>query len=120
MRESREAAHKPEDIARLVAERANARDAVGLAALYEPNAVLAYPPGSSTVGRDAIRKVYEQLLGHAPKFQQEEAIPTVLCGDLALTSTRSSDNVGVRVQVARRQPNGTWLRIIDRPEIPGT
>lgn len=39
-------------------------------------------------------------------------------GDLALTSTRSADNTGVRVQVARRQTDGTWLRIIDRPEVP--
>jgi hypothetical protein len=37
---------------------------------------------------------------------------------LALTSTRSADNTGVRVQVLRRQPDGSWLRIIDRPEVP--
>jgi hypothetical protein len=37
---------------------------------------------------------------------------------LALTSTRSADNAGVRVQVLRRQPDGSWLRIIDRPEVP--
>jgi len=37
--------------------------------------------------------------------------------DLALTSTRSADNTGVRVQVLRRQPDGSWLRIIDRPEV---
>jgi hypothetical protein len=35
-----------------------------------------------------------------------------------LTSTRSADNTGVRVQVLRRQPDGSWLRIIDRPEVP--
>jgi hypothetical protein len=40
--------------------------------------------------------------------------------DLALTSTRSADNTGVRVQVLRRQPDGSWLRIIDRPEVPQT
>ena len=34
------------------------------------------------------------------------------------TSTRSADNTGVRVQVLRRQPDGSWLRIIDRPEVP--
>jgi hypothetical protein len=28
------------------------------------------------------------------------------------------DNTGVRVQVLRRQPDGSWLRIIDRPEVP--
>jgi hypothetical protein len=27
-------------------------------------------------------------------------------------------NTGVRVQVLRQQPDGSWLRIIDRPEVP--
>lgn len=40
--------------------------------------------------------------------------------NLTLTSTRSADNTGVRVQVLRRQPDGSWLRIIDRPEVPQT
>ena len=39
-------------------------------------------------------------------------------GDLALTSTRSADGTGGRVQVARRQADGSWLRVIDRPELP--
>src|SRR5450631_2909946 len=115
MIETRESASTPEDLTRLFVERANARDATGLAELYAPDAVLAYPPESPTVGREAIRAVLEQMLAHAPKFPREEVLPTVRYGDLALTSTRSTENVGVRVQVARRQPDGTWLRIIDRP-----
>lgn len=112
-------ANEPEDLARLFVERANAGDAQGLAELYEPDAVLAFPPGSQTVGRDAIRDVLEKMLAQAPRFQLEEPMPTVRHGDLALTSTRPADNTGGRVQVARRQPDGTWLRIIDRPEIHG-
>jgi hypothetical protein len=46
-----------------------------------------------------------------------EGLATLRWGDLALTGTYSADNVGVRAQVARRQPDGTWLRIIDRPEV---
>lgn len=112
-------AMEPEDLARLFVELANAGDAVGLAELYEPDAVLAFPPGSQTVGRAAIQRVLEQMLAHAPgPFTVEEALPTVHYGDLALTSTKPADNTGGRVQVARRQPDGTWLRIIDRPEIP--
>ena len=34
---------EPEDVTRLVAERLNAGDVTGVAALYEPEAVLAYP-----------------------------------------------------------------------------
>ncbi|GHF33944.1 uncharacterized protein (TIGR02246 family) [Amycolatopsis bartoniae] len=109
-------AKEPEDLARLFVERANARDAAGLAELYEPDAVLAYPPGSVTVGRPAIRAVFERMLEQAPRFTVEEPLPTVRHGDLALTSTRPADGTGGRVQVARRQADGTWLRIIDRPE----
>lgn len=108
----------PEDLARLFVERANAGDAEGLAALYEPDAVLAFPPGQETIGREAIKKVMEQMLAHAPKLTVEEPLPTLRHGDVALTSTRPSDNTGGRVQVARRQPDGSWLRILDRPETP--
>ncbi|MGI5466868.1 YybH family protein [Streptomyces sp. CA-132043] len=119
MTETRARATTPEDLARLFVERANARDAEGLAELYAPDAVLAFPPGSATVGRDAIRAVCERLVAHAPlPFVAEEPLPTLRYGDLALTSTRPADGTGGRVQVARRQPDGTWLRIMDRPEIP--
>ncbi|MBO0832594.1 MAG: nuclear transport factor 2 family protein [Actinobacteria bacterium] len=114
----REQAREPEDLARLFVERVNAGDAAGLAELYEPGAVLGFPPGQETVGRDAIRTVYEQLVASAPHFEVEEPLPSLRFGDLALTSTRPADNTGGRVQVARRQPDGTWLRIIDRPELP--
>jgi uncharacterized protein (TIGR02246 family) len=112
-------AFEPEDLARLFVQRANACDAEGLAQLYEPDAVLAYPPGSRTVGREAIRAVFEQLLARESHFEPEQPLPTVYHGDLALTSTRPADNTGGRVQLVRRQSDGTWLRVIDRPEIPG-
>ena len=39
----------------------------------------------------------------------------------ALTATVARDGTGVRVQVARRQPDGNWLRLLDQPELsPGT
>jgi uncharacterized protein (TIGR02246 family) len=106
----------PEEISRLFVERANAGDAAGLADLYEPDAVLAYPPGSTTVGREAIRTVCEEMLKHVPQFEVEEALPTIHHGDLALTSTKAKDGTGGRVQVVRRQSDGSWLRVIDRPE----
>ncbi|MCF2526522.1 YybH family protein [Yinghuangia soli] len=112
-----ETARTPEDIARLFVARANARDLDGIAALYAPDAVLAFPPGSSTVGRAAIRAVMARMLDHSDvTFTVEEPLPTVRYGDLALTSTKSADDTGTRVQVARQQPDGSWLRILDRPE----
>jgi ketosteroid isomerase-like protein len=111
-------ATEPEDVTRLVAERLNVGDAAGAAALYEPDAVLAYPADRPTTGRDAIQAIYQQMADAGVRFAIETPLPTVRFEDLALTSTRSADNTGVRVQVLRRQPDGSWLRIIDRPEVP--
>ena len=111
-------ATEPEDVTRLVAERLNADDAAGVAALYEPQAVLAYPADRPTTGRQAIQAIYQQMADAGVRFAIETPLPTVRFENLALTSTRSADNTGVRVQVLRRQPDGSWLRIIDRPEVP--
>jgi ketosteroid isomerase-like protein len=107
----------PEDLTRLFVERANARDAAGLAALYEEEAAMAYPPGEVTVGRDRIRALWERLLADAPALAPEPPLPTLISGDIARTTTIARDGAGVRAQVARRQPDGTWLRVLDQPEI---
>ena len=106
----------PEDLTRLFVERANAGDAAGIAAIYEEGAVMAYPPGSQTVGREAIRELWEKVLEHAPHFEPEASLPTLISGDIALTATAPKDGAGARAQVARRQADGTWLRLLDQPE----
>jgi uncharacterized protein (TIGR02246 family) len=111
-----EQAHIPEDLTRLFVERANAGDAAGVAALYEHDAVMAYPPGEQTVGRDAIQALWEKVLAGRPQFKPEVPLPTLIAGELALTSTAPRDGAGARAQVARRQPDGTWLRVLDQPE----
>jgi ketosteroid isomerase-like protein len=111
-----EKALEPEDLTRLFVERANAGDGAGIAALYEEEAVMAYPPGKVTVGRDAILALWEQVLAKAPRFEPEPPLPTLISGDIALTSTPPKDGAGARAQVARRQPDGTWLRLLDQPE----
>ena len=105
---------EPEDITRLFVERANAGDAEGLSELYEPDAVMGFPPGQTTVGRDAIRAVLQAMLEH---MEPEEPLPTLRSGDIALTATAAKDDAGARAQVARRQPDGRWLRMLDMPEI---
>ncbi|HVA54167.1 MAG TPA: nuclear transport factor 2 family protein [Acidimicrobiales bacterium] len=111
-----EKAQNPEDLTRLFVERANDGDAVGVAALYEPDAVMAYPPGQMTVGREAIRVLWAQVLARAPHFEREPSLPTLKSGDIALTSTSPKDGAGARAQVVRRQSDGTWLRLLDQPE----
>jgi ketosteroid isomerase-like protein len=113
----REKARTPEDLARLFAERANAKDAAGIAALYEQNAVLGYPPGEVTTGRVAIEAIFEATLPQMPPVEPEEPGPTLSSGNIALTSTPASRGEGARAQVVRRQPDGTWLRLLDLPEV---
>jgi uncharacterized protein (TIGR02246 family) len=111
-----EVAQKPEDLTRLFVERANDGDAAGIAALYEEEAVMAYPPGEVTEGRDAIRALWEKVLAKGPPFEPESPLPTLVSGDIALTSTPPRDDSGARAQVVRRQTDGTWLRLLDQPE----
>src|ERR1700733_7676723 len=71
MSDTSERAASPEDLTRLFVDRANAGAADGLADLYEPDAVMAYPPGQQTVGRAAIRAVFAQMLAHLDRFEPE-------------------------------------------------
>lgn len=113
---NQERALRPEDLTRLFVERSNAGDAAGVAALYEEEAVMAYPPGETTVGRAAIEVFWAEVLSHRPHFEAEPPLPTLMSGDIALTSTPPKDGAGARAQVVRRQPDGSWLRLLDQPE----
>ncbi|QUH02577.1 nuclear transport factor 2 family protein [Saccharopolyspora erythraea] len=112
----RERAARPEDLARLFVERANAGDVEGLVELYEPDAVLAFRPGQVVRGSEQIRKVYEQLLVDRPVFTPGEPLPVLRNGEIALTATKLARGV-TTAEVARRQPDGSWLWVIDQPNL---
>jgi ketosteroid isomerase-like protein len=112
----REPAAQPEDLGRYFLERANAGDVEGLVALYEPEAVLAFPSGRLTIGQDQIRQVYAELLADKPSFSSAGQQPVIRNGGLALTSTRLPAG-GATVEVARRQPDGSWRWVIDQPAV---
>jgi ketosteroid isomerase-like protein len=112
--EAAERAQQPEDLDRLFLERANAGDVDGVVDLYEPGAVLAFPPGRLATGRQAIRKVYAALLADRPRLTGVIR-PAIRNGDIAVTSTVRAGNA--TVEVARRQPDGTWLWLIDQPSV---
>lgn len=112
----REPARQPEDLGRFFVQRANDADLDGLVALYEPGAVLATGPGQAAAGISAIRQELARFLDGRPRLTGESQ-PAVQLGDLALTSTAFDG--GATAEVARRQPDGTWLWVIDQPRILG-
>jgi len=87
-----------------------------MAALFEPHALLDNGEGRLVHGREAIRTFFDELVASGRKFEMGEQQPAMVCGDLALTSTRCRNGT-VTAEVARRQSDGTWLWVIDRFEI---
>ena len=110
---SREPARDPQDLERLLVSRERAGDVDGMAALYEPHAVLDCGDGGLTLGREAIRAFYTGLVAMGRKFDFGDQRPAIISGDLALTSTRLPDG-SVTAEIARRQGDGTWLWVIDQ------
>jgi ketosteroid isomerase-like protein len=109
-----ERALRPEDLGRLFLERASAGDVDGVVDLYEPGAVLVIPAGRLAVGTEAIREFYAGLLAAGRRFSSVIR-PAVQAGDIALTSTVRPGNA--TVEVARRQPDGSWRWLIDQPAV---
>lgn len=113
-----EPATEPNDLGRMLLERMNAGDVDGVVALYEPDAALALPGGQVAVGRQEIRAFFAELLANRRTFTPGDQQPALVCGDLALTSTRLPSG-GATAEVARRQPDGTWLWAADQPNVLG-
>jgi ketosteroid isomerase-like protein len=111
-------ATQPEELSRLIVEKLNSGDVDGLVALYEPDAVLALPNGEVATGANEIRRAYERLVADRPTFAPGAPRPTLRSGDLALTSSRLANGM-ITVEVARRQPDGTWLWVLDQPNVVG-
>lgn len=116
-RTGRAKAMSPDDLARLWRECANEGDIDGILALYEPDAVTTFGSGAPQVGHAAIRAALETVLANRkPGGSVAGGLrPTLIAGDLALTSARIGDT-RVTAEVARRQPDGTWLWVLDRPD----
>jgi hypothetical protein len=85
-----------------------------MVALFESDAVVDVGEGQVLRGKDAMRAFYADLIATGRKWELGEQRPALISGDLALTSTRSPTYGSVTAEVARRQPDGTWLWVLDR------
>ncbi|MEZ5830276.1 MAG: hypothetical protein R3D05_03780 [Dongiaceae bacterium] len=114
---NRASARDPQDLERLLVTRQHIGDLDGMVALYESQAVIDCGAGHKLHGLDAIRRYFGESIASGRKFARGAQQPALLCGDLALTSTRLPDG-SVTAEVARRQSDGQtdgrWLWAIDR------
>lgn len=106
-------AKEPNDLERFFVERANAGDVEGLVALYEANAIIAVGGGEVAVGLTQIREFFVRFLADRPHLDPSVQAAPLCSGDLALTSSRLS-NGDITAEVARRQPDGSWLWAVDQ------
>jgi ketosteroid isomerase-like protein len=106
-------AKEPNDLEKFFVERANAGDVEGLVALYEPNAILSYGDGKAAIGLNQIREFFVRFVANRPRLDSSIQAAALCSGDLALTSSRLS-NGDITAEVARRQPDGSWLWVVDQ------
>lgn len=109
----RQPARDPQDLERLLIVRQHAGDVGGMVALFEPQAIVDIGEGRLLRGHEEIRRYFLEVVASGRKFAMGEQQAALVCGDLALTSTRLPDG-SVTAEVARRQGDGTWLWAIDR------
>ena len=108
-----EPAIHPNDLERFFVERANAGDLEGLVALYEPGAVIDNGTGDVASGHEEIRSLLTRFLASRPRLTPGIQAEPLMSGDIALTSSRLQDG-DITAEIARRQPDGTWLWLVDR------
>ncbi|MCW2675457.1 MAG: hypothetical protein JWR70_497 [Modestobacter sp.] len=109
-----------EDIHPLVEARHNSQDLDGLMALYAPDAHMVILDGSTVTGPDAIRQQWAEILAMNGQMTLRSRY-AIEAGDLAVLSNEWTLTAGgetmsaVTAEVARRQPDGGWLYVIDHP-----
>jgi uncharacterized protein (TIGR02246 family) len=108
-------------------EAFNRHDVDSIVALYEPDAVLARFDGPAR-GTDAIREAYRISLAIGPSIDVQ-TLGVNRAGDLAMLHGKwilhatapdggQIHRTGRNTELARLQPDGRWLFVIDNPSVP--
>jgi uncharacterized protein (TIGR02246 family) len=115
---------EPEQMHSVFEQAFNAGDLEALMALYEPDAALIPQPGAIAEGTPAIRDSLRWFLDRRGSISLETKL-VLRVGDLAYLANRWSLSGGTMpdgspaelgattAEVARLQPDGTWLYVID-------
>ncbi|MFD5466780.1 nuclear transport factor 2 family protein [Kitasatospora sp. NPDC127059] len=117
------AATTPDQLAALFQTHLEAGDLPALASLHEPHAALTTATGTPVTGTDAITDHLRTFLERGARVTLHPRT-THTAGDIAVISTTATvtgttpDGGALTTestQVARRQPDGRWLYVIDTP-----
>jgi uncharacterized protein (TIGR02246 family) len=119
-------ARTPEEVDRLFAEHINAGNVDAVVALYEPQATFVPQEGAPITSGDGIRKALSEFAAMKPKLKMNVSKTVTAGNDLALlyndwTMTvigpdgKSLDASGKAIEIVRRQPDGSWLFVLDDP-----
>jgi len=121
-------AYHPAEIHDLFRDAFNLGDVEALIALYEPDAVLVVDR-KDVIGRENIRKALESFVARRGRMTLETRAViesqqglAVLHGSWVVEPPNGMGaelaTRGVSNEVVRKQPDGTWLFVIDNPYTP--
>ena len=108
----------PEEMNPAFAAAVNSGEVENLVALYEPEALLAARPGERARGADEIREALEGLLALGGTMESRN-VYCMQVDDIALLQAEwrlvatSLELTSRTAEIVRRQPDGSWLYVVD-------
>ena len=118
-------AKTPQELQSLFVAAFNSSDLDALLALYEPNAALATQSGVPQVGTDKLEGSFRTIIGMKGKMSMDTTYAVETDGIALLRGSWSMESLtpvgkavtmkGQGIEVARQQPDGSWLFVIDHP-----
>ncbi len=124
------AAKSPEEVDAQFERCLNAGDVDGVVALYEPQATFVGQEGPPAIGHAAIRAAVAAFAAMKPKLKMggTKIVPAtanlaVSYNDWSMTATGPDGAPlalsGKATEIVRRQPDGSWLFVLDDPNMRG-